>query len=78
MPTGIRLAIKSQAYKRLGDRIRQSRLSAGLTQENLASLTGLGHDAVSRLELGRSRVEVMVLVKLAEALCQDVNALLSD
>ncbi len=68
MPTGISLAKNLEAYKRLGYRVRQSRLDAGLTQEKLGSLTGLGHDAVSRLELGRSRVEVMVLVEVAEAL----------
>lgn len=37
---------------------------------------GIEHTTLSKIELGRCRVEVMVVLEVAEALNQDVNVLL--
>ena len=78
MPSGIPLHKSTISYKRLGDRIRQSRLSAGLSQTQLATQIGICHDTMSRIERGLCRSELLVVLELGEILDQDVVAWLKD
>ena len=50
----------------LGKKIRQLRLRAGLTQEQLASALGLGPQSVSKWETGAAMPDITLLPGLAE------------
>lgn len=52
----------------IGQRIRSIRESKGLTQENLATLTGLNKQNISRIELGKYNNRIDILGIIAEAL----------
>ncbi|MEK6790686.1 MAG: helix-turn-helix transcriptional regulator [Deltaproteobacteria bacterium] len=54
--------------KELGQRIRELRKIAGLTQEALDEKTGLNYKYIGELERGRVNVSIGSLVKIAEAL----------
>ena len=54
--------------RRAGRRLRALREAAGLTQLELAALSGLSHEAISRLELGQPAPLVASIYKLARAL----------
>lgn len=45
----------------VGNRLRQERLLAGLTTEDLASLLGIGPDALRRFEAGQRRIDAALL-----------------
>ena len=57
--------------KKLGQRIRQSRLEAKLTQKELAALLWLKEDAVSSMERGKQDVSLGQLGILARVLRVD-------
>lgn len=50
----------------LGRRIRALRRRSGLTQEAVAKLLKLTSQAVSKMEIGQSRIEALTLRKLAQ------------
>ena len=58
--------------KQLGARIRQARLAAGLTQEELALRVGLTQGVVSTVEHGVSTIDAPDLPRWAMALNQPV------
>ena len=78
MPTGISLTKSSQAYQRLGNRIRQCRVDAGLSQTQLANKVCICHDTMSRIERGLCRSEILVVLEIAETLDQDVVDWMKD
>lgn len=53
---------------RFGNRVRELRLQAGLSQEQLASKSGLDRTYVSSCERGRRNVSLSTICTLAEAL----------
>jgi transcriptional regulator with XRE-family HTH domain len=53
---------------RAGARLRSLRLAAGLTQLELAARSGVSHEAISLLELGRRGPQIATIRRLAEAL----------
>lgn len=63
----------------IGDRLREARLRANLTQEALAELVGVDHKTVHRVEYGTSdpslglllRIAVAVNVPLAELVAEE-------
>jgi transcriptional regulator with XRE-family HTH domain len=61
----------------LGAAIAAARTRAGLSQEQLGELTGLGQTAVSRIESGHRRVESIELLAIARALRVDLDELLT-
>lgn len=65
-------------YKLLGKRIRTARLSAGLSQEQLAEMVGLTSQHISHTEVASTKISLPSLVKLANALHTSVDRLLSD
>ena len=65
-------------YVLLGQRIRTARLSAGLTQEQLAEMVGLTSQHISHTEVAATKISLPALVKVANALHTSVDKLLSD
>lgn len=55
-------------WAEIGERIRESRLAAGLSQEDLARQVGLERTKVAKIESGDRRVDALELVRLAAAL----------
>lgn len=52
----------------LGKAIREVRLSKGISQENLALLSGVDRSYVGRIERGDNNVAFLTLARLASAL----------
>jgi transcriptional regulator with XRE-family HTH domain len=55
-------------HKAIGRRVRAGRERAGLTQEALGVLVGLGRTSITNIEKGRQGLTVSTLVSLASAL----------
>ena len=65
-------------YVLLGQRIRAARLSAGLSQEQLAEMVDLTSQHISHTEVASTKISLPALVKFANALHTSVDKLLSD
>ena len=65
-------------YVLLGQRIRAARLSAGMSQEQLAEMVGLTSQHISHTEVASTKISLPSLVKIANALHTSVDRLLSD
>jgi transcriptional regulator with XRE-family HTH domain len=65
-------------YRRFGAVLRQRRLAARLTQEDLASRLGLNRTTVVNIEKGRQRIALHQLLVLADVLGCEPLALLPD
>ena len=65
-------------YVLLGQRIRAARLSAGLSQEELAEMVGLTSQHISHTEVASTNISLPSLVKIANALNTSIDKLLSD
>lgn len=61
----------------LGNRIRKTRMSCGITQEKLAEMVDISTNFMSLIENGRN-MSVETLVKIADALGVTVDYLLCD
>jgi transcriptional regulator with XRE-family HTH domain len=59
-----------------GDRLRQARLGAGLTQSQLVRISGIPKPTLSRYENGHVMPSLQTLARLAEALDLPEGALL--
>ena len=55
-------------YRDLGARTRAARLTANLTQDDLATALGMSRPSVSNIEAGRQRIPVHVLALAAETI----------
>jgi len=65
-------------YTLLGQRIRDARLAAGVSQERLAEMVGLTSQHISHTEVASTKISLPALVKIANALHTSVDKLLSD
>lgn len=65
-------------YVLLGQKIRAARVSAGLSQEQLAEMVGLTSQHISHTEVASTKVSLPSLIKIANALHTSVDRLLSD
>lgn len=65
-------------YEQLGDRIRQARRNAGLSQEELGRRVGLNRSSISNVEKGRQRILAHVLMDFSAALSVPSARLLGD
>ena len=52
----------------IGDRIREARIQANLTQEGLAELAGMDRQAINRIEQGHASPLLDNLIRIADAL----------
>ena len=59
---------EEEPLRHFGMRVRQLRKEAGLSQENLAELSGLHRTYVSGIERGERNVSLLNIVRLSEAL----------
>lgn len=55
-------------YKEVGERIRESRLAKGLSQEELADKAQLSTSHISEIERGNKELRIASLCRIAEAL----------
>jgi transcriptional regulator with XRE-family HTH domain len=58
----------SAAAARIGARIAAERKSKGLTQDQLAVLSGIDSSNIRSYESGRSMLSILTLVRISEAL----------
>ena len=65
-------------YKRLGERIAQTRKSQKLSQEKLAELADITATNLSHIERGKVKTSIETLVAIANALNVTSNDLLCD
>jgi len=63
-------------YYVIGQRIRKTRKSHGLSQEQLAELVGISTTHMSHIETGNTKLSLPVLVSLAEVLEVSTDELL--
>lgn len=62
----------------IAERIRQARLAAGFTQEQLADTVGMTKQVISKYENGKSEPNASAIMKLARALHQEPSYFLSQ
>lgn len=60
----------------VGERMREGRLAAGLTQEELGAKAGLDRTMIAKIESGNRRIDAMELIRLSSALQVPVDFLL--
>ena len=65
-------------YQALGRRVRQQRVMANLTQEELAEKSGISCSFVGHIERGEKKFSIGTLVSLCNALGISPNTLLQD
>ena len=65
-------------YKAIGLRIKTARTRKGLTQGNIAQLTGLSTPHISNIETGNSKLGLPTIIHLANVLDVSVDELLCD
>jgi transcriptional regulator with XRE-family HTH domain len=66
----------STDLKRLGQRVRELRLAAGLSQEELAERAALHRTYVGGIERGERNVGILNLLRLARALRVRISELM--
>lgn len=60
---------KRQQYRiRIGKRIAEERAKLGLSQTDLANLSGINRATIAKIELGRWSVGIDILGKIADAM----------
>lgn len=64
---------KEQERQRMGERIATLRKEKGMTQQDIADVTGLLRNHISRIEAGRYSVGFDTLQAIAEALDADIR-----
>ncbi len=69
---------KDNILKNVGYRIQQCRIAANLTQRQLADITGISQNHISRLERGIHNPHFDMIVKIAKALNVSVDAFVED
>lgn len=65
-----------KAYAQLLKRLRQARLEAHLTQEDVAVRLGVRQNFVSKMETGERRIDPVEFAELAELYGKEVTDLL--
>lgn len=64
--------------KRIGYKIRQARVEAGLTQINLAQYFGISGQQIQKFESGANRISAKMLYKLSKLCHKSVDWFLQD
>ena len=65
-------------YKAIGLRIKAARARKGLTQGNIANLTGLSTPHISNIETGNTKLGLPTIIHLANVLDVSVDDIMSD
>jgi transcriptional regulator with XRE-family HTH domain len=64
--------------KELGEKIRQARVIANISQEDLAKIVGIGRNSMIETEKGRREVSISELKIIAEATGKPLSFFLED
>ena len=59
---------QQEVFIAIGKNIRRIRKEAEMTQVGLGKKTGINHSDLSRIENGQKNVELVTIIKIAEAL----------
>ena len=65
-------------YKAIGVRIKAARVRKGVTQGNIAKITGLSTPHISNIETGNTKLGLPTIIHLANVLDVSVDELLCD
>ena len=65
-------------YIKIGKRIKNARTKKGYTQEKLAAIVDISQPHLGHIEIGRTKVSLPTLLKIANALDTTVDDLLFD
>ncbi len=65
-------------YQKLGLKIKEIRISRGLTQDTLAEMVSCNTSHISNIENNHTKVSLNVLLAIANALNTSIDYLLSD
>lgn len=65
-------------YYEIGQRIRKIRKARGLSQEQLAAMTGISTTHMSHIETANTKLSLQVFADIANALSVQTDALLHD
>lgn len=72
------IPFRTEVLNQFGERLREARHEAGLSQEELAAQSALDRSYVGSVERGERNVSLVNIVKLADALDISPSALLED
>lgn len=61
------------ASEEIGEKLKQARLKAGLSQKTLAERAGMTRTSYARIEKGQTNVTVDSLIRIAQGLGADLN-----
>lgn len=64
-----------QLYKTIGERLKQLRLEAGMTQAQLAAATGVLRTSVTNIEAGRQKPPLHLLYRMCVVLDVEVSSI---
>ena len=67
---------KHQNLIKIGEKIRQLRLTRGLSQEGIADASYMGRTYMGRVERGEQNISIQNLIQIAFALDVDVGELI--
>lgn len=71
-------AVESAKHRQIGERLREARKLAGLSQGQVAKILDLHRPSVSEMEAGNRRVSAVELARLSEIYDVSVSWLLGD
>ena len=71
------MSAKSLA-QRIGVRVRTKRIELGLSQEQLANLSGMHRTYLGAIERGEKNITVALLARIADALEEPLGAMLEE
>lgn len=65
-------------YKKIGKKIRERRLSLGITQETIANQLDVNPSHISNIECGRANPSLTALIKIANSLHCSVDYFINE
>lgn len=70
--------MKDLDFKKIGENLKNCRISKGLTQEYVANMADVNTSHISNIENNRVKVSLSTLVQICNALDTTVDYILSD
>jgi transcriptional regulator with XRE-family HTH domain len=68
----------NEIVSQLGERLKQARLNADLTQQDIAAITGLSRKVIIRAEKGKAQLETIVAILMALGLDKQLDLFIPD
>lgn len=70
------MKVKHPNLIKIGDKIRELRISKGYSQEGIADAAGMGRTYMGRVERGEQNISIQNLIQIAFALDVEVGVLI--